>query len=149
MKLYAYARENMPKEKIIFFSSSLKFLDIVAEVFRRIYQVDPIRFDGTVPTKRRKDVERSFETCGAEIPLLITMNAGKSVHHKNSESRLLILEGDIKSPFWAEQHRIMQGVRNECLRKIDSGWRPGPNCRGFHDFIPEVELKPAPKPVAT
>jgi hypothetical protein len=53
----------------------------------------------------------------------------------------VILEGDVESPFWAEQHRIMQGVRDEYLRKIDSGWGPGPDCRGFHDFIPEVELK--------
>jgi len=64
------------------------------------------------------------------------------------QSSAQTLEGDIESPFWAEQHRIMQDVRNEYLGKIDSGWRPGPECRGFHDFIPEVELKPAPKPVA-
>ena len=77
MNLYKWLRETYPDEKMIIFSSSLKFLDIVDEAYKRDFKINPIRFDGTVPTRKRKTVERTFETCGPEIPFLITINAGK------------------------------------------------------------------------
>ena len=76
-RLYSWVRTKYPDEKIIIFSSSLTFLDIVAEALQRSNSIEPIRFDGLVPISRREVVENEFEMCSPEIPLLMTINTGK------------------------------------------------------------------------
>lgn len=77
MRLYSWLRETYPDEKMIFFSSSLSFLDIMDEAFRRS-GVQALRYDGTVPDRKRVATEGIFQTCDSSRPLLITITAGKS-----------------------------------------------------------------------
>jgi hypothetical protein len=86
-KLYKFVRRKYPTEKIIFFSASLRFLDILAEALERD-NISPLRYDGIVSQDDRKQVEREFKTCDAATPLLVTIGAGKFL--SPVETRLLI-----------------------------------------------------------
>jgi SNF2 family DNA or RNA helicase len=77
MKLYTWLRETYPDEKMVFFSSSLRFLNILDEAFMRMHGVLVLRYDGTVPYKKRGVIEKTFETCHPSRPLLITITSGK------------------------------------------------------------------------
>lgn len=78
LDLYAFFRTKYPEEKMIIFSSSLRFLDIVAEAFiRRQCPIKALRYDGTVPAPKRTTVRKEFEDCNPEIPLLCTIGAGE------------------------------------------------------------------------
>lgn len=79
IKLFKWLREEYPDEKMVVFSTYLKFLDILAEALRRVYNIDAVRYDGSVLPSKRSNVERAFQLCTPEIPLLITAGAGKSL----------------------------------------------------------------------
>jgi SNF2 family DNA or RNA helicase len=78
IKLFKWLRGKYPDEKIVVFSTYLKFLDILAEALRRAYNIVAVRYDGSVLPSKRTNVERVFQLCSPEIPLLITAGAGKS-----------------------------------------------------------------------
>lgn len=79
LRLYRWLRSKYPTEKMIIFSSSLRFLDIVAEGLAREYEINALRFDGLVPPHKRVLVERTFRKCDPEIPLLLTISSGKFI----------------------------------------------------------------------
>lgn len=75
--LFAYLQNIYKGEKIMVFSESLKYLDILAEGIKRTSQIKCLRFDGTVTTEEeRQKVREDFERCDWRTPLLITAGAG-------------------------------------------------------------------------
>lgn len=76
LALYAYIINEMPGEKIIIFSQYLKSLDIVSESLRRCFDVDSLRYDGTVSPSRRVSIQEQFRNPDGNKPLLITAGAG-------------------------------------------------------------------------
>lgn len=74
---YDHFRKNSATSKIVIFSVSLKWLDIIAEAFRR-RQIDVVRFDGTVSAADRTVALQTFRAANTEVPLLVTAGAGKS-----------------------------------------------------------------------
>lgn len=60
LRLYDWLRQTYPFEKIIIFSSSLRFLDLLQEAFQRHGEIDVLRYDGLVATAKRKVVETTF-----------------------------------------------------------------------------------------
>ncbi len=65
-----------PGEKIVVFSQYLKFLDILDEALRRTWQIESLRYDGTVQHSHRKRVENMFRDRNNKSPLLLTAGAG-------------------------------------------------------------------------
>lgn len=76
MALYSDIRGKHPDEKIVVFSQYVKFLDIVAKVFREKHGFDAIRYDGTIPSSQRTKVEEAFKAATPQIPILMTAGAG-------------------------------------------------------------------------
>ena len=58
------------------FSSTLNFLDIVAQIMRSIYDVTPFRYDGTVKPHFRQKVERDHVVAHPKFLMFITAGAG-------------------------------------------------------------------------
>ncbi|OAG43839.1 hypothetical protein AYO21_02066 [Fonsecaea monophora] len=73
---YDWFRQQYPTEKIAICSTSLKLLDIVAEVLRRKYGIDAVRFDGSIPPLKRTFILRKLDTEPPCVPLLITAGSG-------------------------------------------------------------------------
>jgi SNF2 family DNA or RNA helicase len=67
---------NLPQEKVVVFSQYLKYLDILNIAMKRKYDIQCLRFDGKVPQKNRRAVQRQFADQTKARPLLITAGAG-------------------------------------------------------------------------
>lgn len=76
IRLYEHLRQKHPGEKMIIFSCSRRFLDIVAVALARKHKVEAIRYDSTVPSQKRAYVEATAKEAHPQIPLLITITAG-------------------------------------------------------------------------
>jgi SNF2 family DNA or RNA helicase len=87
MRLYCWLRMAYPEEKMVFFSTSLRFLDIISSAFSRTLGIEPLRYDGTVTVRRRAIVERLFNEHDDPRPLLITITAGESPNDLAGRSR--------------------------------------------------------------
>ena len=87
LALYQHIRMTYPEERMIVFSSSLMFLDIIAEALRKQFQIDPVRFDGSKPIEKRQEAAESFKTEKPEIPMLVTIATGKKRNHRDVIAR--------------------------------------------------------------
>ena len=76
LRLYWSLRAQAPGRKVIIFSQYLKFLDIVDEAFLRKFQVQYLRYDGTIMPSQRHSIEVKFAAPENQKPLLITAGAG-------------------------------------------------------------------------
>jgi SNF2 family DNA or RNA helicase len=74
--VYKQLRATNPSQKILVFSQFLKFLDIIAEGLKRIFNVNALRYDGKVDQAQRPKVEQEFKRCNPSVPLLMTAGAG-------------------------------------------------------------------------
>jgi SNF2 family DNA or RNA helicase len=74
--LYQWVRNKYPEEKILVFSCYLKYLDIIAAALRQEFEIEALRYDGTVKSKKRETVKDAFRAANAEIPLLVTAGTG-------------------------------------------------------------------------
>ncbi|TVY34575.1 DNA repair protein [Lachnellula occidentalis] len=92
MELFMWIKSVYPSEKVLIFSFSLKFLDVIAEAIRRAHNVEPLRYDGTIQPADRAEVEASFKTVDSIIPLLMTMGAGSVGLNVQSASVVIITE---------------------------------------------------------
>ena len=66
----------LPGRKIVVFSRSLKFLDIIEEAIFRLWSIGSLRYDGTVNASQRKRIQQRFADRDTWFPLLITAGAG-------------------------------------------------------------------------
>lgn len=74
--VYKRLRITNPKQKILVLSQFLKFLDIVAEALKRMFNVDALRYNRKVDHVQRRKVEQEFKDCDPSVPLLMTAGAG-------------------------------------------------------------------------
>ena len=61
LRVYKQLRTTNPDQKILVFSQYLKFLDIIDEAMRRVFQIQCLRFDGTVGHHQRVKVQQEFK----------------------------------------------------------------------------------------
>jgi SNF2 family DNA or RNA helicase len=70
------ARRNFPHEKIIVFSSYLRFLDILHRVIKQEFNIDALRYDGTLSSAQKTGVQEAFTDPASSPILLITSGCG-------------------------------------------------------------------------
>lgn len=105
LRLYKQLRQEHPGKKMIIFSQYLKFLDIIGEGIKRIFGVESLRYDGTVPPKLRTDLQIRFENSHPSIPLLLTVGAGGTGLNLTSASIV------IQSEIWWNVNTEWQAIR--------------------------------------
>jgi SNF2 family DNA or RNA helicase len=71
-QVYKNMRTILPHRKIVVVTQFVMFLDIVAEVLKRDFNVKPLRYDGAVPERKRPKVLQDFKTADPKVPLLWT-----------------------------------------------------------------------------
>lgn len=76
VKLYEWLREKFPDEKMVIFSMSSRFLDILGSALQQRFNVSCLRFDGTIPPIKREDIRMRFSQAHPKIPMLIQGDAG-------------------------------------------------------------------------
>ncbi|KAH0559985.1 hypothetical protein GP486_003501 [Trichoglossum hirsutum] len=104
LRLFRWLRTEYPDEKIVIFSSHLRYLDIVAEALRQDQGIEAIRFDETIKTSRRPAIQEEFMTSGPGIPLLITSGTGGVGLNIAHASIIIQLE-----PWW-NQNQELQAI---------------------------------------
>ena len=80
-----------PLEKVVVFSKFRKFLDILTEAFRRRWNVEALRFDGTKTSDERIATVLAFQSSKA-TPLLITPRSGGAGLNLEFASKLIQAE---------------------------------------------------------
>lgn len=78
MNVLEWLHMALPDKKILVFSNTLCFLDILEQaVLRQLEDVEPLRFDGTMTKSEKQEVQSQFERSDAWHPLFLTAGAGK------------------------------------------------------------------------
>jgi SNF2 family DNA or RNA helicase len=126
LKLIESIWEKFPGEKIITFSKSLHFLNLLTQAmsrrksFRR-NNVAPFRFDGTVSDSERDEVKKEFSKDANQYnPILVTGGAAGAAVNLDAASHVIIAE-----PWW---------VKNEELQAIGRAFRLGQD-RVVHAYL--------------
>ncbi|KAL6704747.1 hypothetical protein ACN47E_007668 [Coniothyrium glycines] len=106
--------QTSPTEKIVVFSQYLKYLDIVDLVMRRKFQIECLRYDGTVPQTKRIEVQKDFANLRVAKPLLITAGAG-SVGLNLTTGKIVVLVEE----WW--NHSVQAQAISRCHRQGAQG----------------------------
>lgn len=76
LELFGWLQKKFEGEKIVVFSTMLRFLDILAYALRNFFGIEALRYDGTVKPAHRQAVEKAFAEAPSNIPVLVTAGAG-------------------------------------------------------------------------
>jgi SNF2 family DNA or RNA helicase len=109
---FKWFRHRYPEEKIGICSVSLKLLDILAEVLKRQFEIDAVRFDGLTTPVKRKLTLRKFDESPPAVPMLITAAAGKY----QQSVRSMDISNDTKGAFG------LNLVNISCLIQLEPWW---------------------------
>lgn len=71
----AYMVKDHPEHKLVVMSQYLKYLDILDIVMKRRYNIQCLRYDGTMGQTTRVEVQKNFSKHGSPRPLLMTAGA--------------------------------------------------------------------------
>jgi SNF2 family DNA or RNA helicase len=58
------------------FSAYLKFLDMIATALRKAHNIESLRYDGTMNSRKRELARTAFHVAAPDIPMLVTASAG-------------------------------------------------------------------------
>ncbi|KAF3399374.1 hypothetical protein DPV78_006216 [Talaromyces pinophilus] len=59
-KVLRHARRSFPDEKIIVFSSYLRFLDILHHIMKQEFNINALRYDGSMSSAQKTEVQLAF-----------------------------------------------------------------------------------------
>jgi SNF2 family DNA or RNA helicase len=58
------------------FSAYLKFLDMIATALRKAHNIEALRYDGAMNSRKRELARTAFHVAAPDIPMLVTAGAG-------------------------------------------------------------------------
>ncbi|KUL82254.1 hypothetical protein ZTR_10775 [Talaromyces verruculosus] len=66
-KVLRHARRNFPDEKIVVFSSYLRFLDILRHMMKQEFKINALRYDGNMSSSQKTEVQLAFASKPADV----------------------------------------------------------------------------------
>jgi SNF2 family DNA or RNA helicase len=109
LEIIRHARQTYPSEKIIVFSCFLRFLDIVNQVIKDEFEIDCLRYDGTMGSNEKERVQWAFSDSTGHSILLITSGAGGV--GLNLQSASVVIQTEV---WW--NHNVERQAYARCVR---------------------------------
>jgi SNF2 family DNA or RNA helicase len=114
--VYKQIRTTYPDRKILVFSQFLKFLDILEEAMKRMFDIQVLRFDGTIGQRQRIKVQQDFKDAATEVPLLMT--AGSGAYGLNVTDASIIIQCEVWWNLSVEWQAICRVWRQNQTREV-------------------------------